>query len=431
MGHALGNNFGKFYSFQSKPVLADCQFFVDSTNAAGVTGVKGQGINAVYMHTSTTPVAGNPNPASGYALIQLKYNYTRVYGGPWNARCPLTGSNLAINGSALTAGIPYQITDAGHGEAGTCTIAPVADVSGSLASTWFRLYDNYGNTFIIWFSVSGVGAAPVGVTGTLVQQSITTGDSAATIGTALAVTINALAAQTILNPSAPAGVFSFTASGTTTVTLVSTQHNPYQPLPGVPADGTVPTGFTFALTKYKSNLQDWQAVGLPAGIQPVAGVSFIATATGYSTGGGSSGLVKAFGTTNIVGMEILGDPSLSIGPVPMGGSPNVGGWILVQFTAPTFAGSALGNHTHTLNLKNGAVSDGATTRVNAGSNLLGANTGSDLTIAGNGANGGIANASAGTPAGSVTYGPGAPADGTKIYMQFLLEQGTRVGGNNE
>lgn len=49
-------------------------------------------------------------------------------------------------------------------------------------------------------------------------------------------------------------------------------------------------------------------------------------------------------------------------------------------------------HSHTLTLKNAAVSDGATTRVNAGSNLLGANTGGDLTIAGNGANGGIANA---------------------------------------
>lgn len=62
--------------------------------------------------------------------------------------------------------------------------------------------------------------------------------------------------------------------------------------------------------------------------------------------------------------------------------------------APVFTGTA---HTHTLTLKNAAVADGATTRVNAGSNLLGANTGGDLTIAGNGANGGINNTtSAGT-----------------------------------
>lgn len=54
-----------------------------------------------------------------------------------------------------------------------------------------------------------------------------------------------------------------------------------------------------------------------------------------------------------------------------------------------------GSHSHSLSLKNAAVADGATTRVNAGTNLLGANTGSDISIAGGGANGGIASASAG------------------------------------
>jgi hypothetical protein len=49
-------------------------------------------------------------------------------------------------------------------------------------------------------------------------------------------------------------------------------------------------------------------------------------------------------------------------------------------------------HSHPLSLKNAAVADGATTRVNAGTNLLGANTGSDVTVAGGGANGGVQNA---------------------------------------
>jgi hypothetical protein len=47
------------------------------------------------------------------------------------------------------------------------------------------------------------------------------------------------------------------------------------------------------------------------------------------------------------------------------------------------------SHTHDLLLKNAAVADGATTRVNAGANLLGANTGGDLTVTGAGANGGV------------------------------------------
>lgn len=47
------------------------------------------------------------------------------------------------------------------------------------------------------------------------------------------------------------------------------------------------------------------------------------------------------------------------------------------------------SHTHDILLKNAAVADGATARVNAGANLLGANTGGDLTITGGGANGGV------------------------------------------
>lgn len=52
-------------------------------------------------------------------------------------------------------------------------------------------------------------------------------------------------------------------------------------------------------------------------------------------------------------------------------------------------------HTHNLLLKNAAVADGATTRVNAGANLLGANTGADLTVTGSGANGGVVAVAAG------------------------------------
>lgn len=46
-------------------------------------------------------------------------------------------------------------------------------------------------------------------------------------------------------------------------------------------------------------------------------------------------------------------------------------------------------HTHDLLLKNAAVADSAGARVNAGANLLGANTGADLTVTGGGANGGV------------------------------------------
>jgi len=333
----LGNNGGREYSFLNRPVLIDCNFIVDSTNGngLGIRSLKGSGVQAVYMHTSATPAAGNPNPASGYALIQLANNYNRYAGGFSGYGANLSGSNVAINGTALTVGAPYVITSVGHATAGTVTIAPVADVSGSLASTWFRLYDAYGNTFIIWFSVSGVGAAPQGVSGTLVQQSISTNDTAATIGADLVTTIENLLASQLGNLTAPAGTNSFTATGTSTVTVVSTQTNPYGPLPGGPADGAIATGFTFAVTKSNTNGDNWRAVGLPAGVDANVGAAFIATSTGQSTGGGSTGLVQAPTATGQTTIEVVGDPNQSFSPKPRGGSPNVGGWVLVQLLAAT------------------------------------------------------------------------------------------------
>lgn len=346
MANQQGYNGGRFYSSLVKPMLINCDYVVDSTNGngLGIRSLKGSMVRNVFMHTSASPGKGaqgylNPNPAAGYALIQLKENFQRYAGGFSGVVAPLSGSNVAINGSALSIGNPYVIVSVGHATAGTVTVAPVADVSGSLASTWFRLYDAYGNTFIIWFSVSGVGSAPVGVSGTLVQQSISTGATAAQVGAALVVTIANLLAAQPGNISAPLGVNSFTASGTTTVTIVSTQTNPIGPLPGAPADGLIPTGFTFALVDFSSNLKDWQGVGLPMGVIPAVGASFIATATGYSTGGGSTGLVQAPTASSILVASVVGDPNQSLAPIPMGGSPHAGAWILVQFNAATGAGT--------------------------------------------------------------------------------------------
>lgn len=417
MSNALGNNRGHLYSYGGQPVLIDCNFTVDATNANGVTGLKGQGVKNVYMHTSTTPSAGNPNPAAGYALIQLESNYNRYLGNFSSLSSPVTGSALPIDASdaALTAGIPYVITSVGTGPAGVVTIAPVADSSGNLASKYFNLYDSYGNTFVIWFSVSGVGQAPnlgpqvlPGQRGLhYVQQTISTGATAANITTALALTIPAL-------QSGVSGVFSFTVSGGGTATLTCTS-TALLPVAGIPQDGStvipstnslptpiwftissgsatagsiwsdgfgnlytvaatissatllkttgvqapgaasgtltfvsgsgattaltysaavagLATGFTFAQTVSDTNLQDWQTVGVPKGITPAVGVSFVAKATGA---GFSTGTVKALGVSGVSAIEVLGDPNMSFSPQPQGGSPNVGGWILVKFLKPS------------------------------------------------------------------------------------------------
>jgi hypothetical protein len=424
MSNALGNNGGRLYSFGSQPVLIDCNFVVDSSNGngLGIRNLKGQGVRDVFMYTSASAGTshGILNPmaqsaSQGYALIRLKGNYNRYLGGFSGFVSPSSGSTIRINSgtAGLTVGVPYVIASTGVGPAGQATIAPVADVSGSLAGTYFLLYDAYGNTFVIWFSVAGVGfqpqlgpASPDGTQGFhYVQQTIASGATAATIGTALATTIAAL-------PSGVNGVFSFTATGTTTVTVVSTLAQPLSSIPqdgsgvipsqgpavaitftitsgsatagsvwtdglghlytvsatiasqttlkttgvGVPGNNGVgtltyvsgsgattalsfsaavagfATGFTFALTVSDTNLADWQGVGLYNGLTPTVGQSFIAKSTGV---GASTGTAIAAGVSGITSLEVIGDPSQSLAPMPQGGSPHVGGFIIVQFLGAT------------------------------------------------------------------------------------------------
>lgn len=429
MSNAIGNNGGRLYSFGAQPVLIDCSFTVTPTNGLGVTNVKGQGVSNVFMHTSTTPSRGpngylNPNPAVGYALIQLKSNYNWYMGGFKGITSPVTGSEIQIDSvtAGLTAGVPYVITTLGAGPAGAVTISPVADSSGSLASTYFMLYDAYGNSFCIWFSVSGVGSPPnlgpalspaqvaAGVRGlSYAQCSIASGATAANITTALNLVIPNLA-------SGVNGVYSFTCSGGGGATLTCTS-TLAKPVAGIPQDGsgTIPqnnavplpiwftitsgsatagsvwtdgsgnlytvtttlvagttlktsgttaptpaagslifvsgsgatttlaysaavaglaTGFTFAQTVSDTNLQDWQGVGLPKGLTPTLGQSFIATSTGA---GASTGKVKAVTVSGITSMEVIGDPNQSFAPLPLGGTTTKGGWVLVQFLAATSA----------------------------------------------------------------------------------------------
>lgn len=87
-----------------------------------------------------------------------------------------------------------------------------------------------------------------------------------------------------------------------------------------------------------ATLAQWQGVGLPKGLVPTVGQSFIATAAGGS-GNTSTSRVQApaaAGST-ISTIEIVGDPNQTLWPVPQGGSPNVGGWIVLQTLAATDA----------------------------------------------------------------------------------------------
>lgn len=100
------------YSLHAMPVSIDCGFNVLSTNASGITGLVGGGVKNVFMHTSTTPTTGSPNPDSGYIWIQLSDNYNKLYAHSVDFISPLSGSDLAVT-SGLDVGRPYTITVVG------------------------------------------------------------------------------------------------------------------------------------------------------------------------------------------------------------------------------------------------------------------------------------------------------------------------------
>jgi hypothetical protein len=58
---------------------------------------------------------------------------------------------------------------------------------------------------------------------------------------------------------------------------------------------------------------DWTLIGLPAGLTPAVGVSFVATGVGSGTG-----TVKAFGTAGIFSVQLVGNPQVMDAPSPQG-----------------------------------------------------------------------------------------------------------------
>lgn len=126
---------GKLYSMHVKPVLLDCNFKVDSTNAngLGISGLKGPMIQNVFMHTTQAAGAGNsqigpmgvsnivvtnPNPAFGYIIVQLNDNYNQLFAAYSSiVSSPNSGSDVKIDNSVMTIGLPYVITTLGNASA--------------------------------------------------------------------------------------------------------------------------------------------------------------------------------------------------------------------------------------------------------------------------------------------------------------------------
>jgi len=101
------------YSFHPMPVKLDCSFTVDATNANGISGLAGNGIASVYMHTSTTPSAGNPNPANGICKVEFSDNYYEMLSLTSSFMSPASGTPILVASAGVVANTTYQITVVG------------------------------------------------------------------------------------------------------------------------------------------------------------------------------------------------------------------------------------------------------------------------------------------------------------------------------
>ncbi len=152
MANRSWQNAGHFYAPHTMPILVDCNFVVSAADSAGngIISLKGPGVSAVYMHTSTTPSATNPNPAAGEIVVKLQDNYNKYFAhydsiiGPNGAATTSSKANvlniITVLGTATVAqwqavGLPVGVTPA----VGVVFVGSQAAVIGGSAQTAIAL----------------------------------------------------------------------------------------------------------------------------------------------------------------------------------------------------------------------------------------------------------------------------------------------------
>ncbi len=207
----FGLNGKSFYTNICKPCEINLSFVVTPTNGLGVTSLKSNGyVNNVFMHTSTTPASANgflnPNPANGFAMIQLKQNFNHYLGMQASFATP-TATATKIDNSVLVVGQAYVISVLGNSTAAQWHAVGVpAGVTPAVGVSFIAITVGAGaNTSTSRVQLptsSGVGPVEVvGVTDLNVSQPI-----ASNAGQIVIVQFSAATSSSVttLIPAAPA-----------------------------------------------------------------------------------------------------------------------------------------------------------------------------------------------------------------------------------
>lgn len=242
-----------FYTFHEYPVLIDANFIVDSTNGNGLgqRSLKGEGIHQVYLNTSPAATTTTSVFASGVSIITVA-NLT----------------NLVVG---------EVVTD--------------STTSGNIT----------GGTTITAINTSN---------NQITLSAPTAGASASAPGDTLSF---AMTAALVGNPNPEAGYIYM---------RISDSYNRYyggfsgfvSPVSGTPILVTtgVTSGLAYTIVSVGTTTQaQWQKLGLPLGITPNVGASFIATSSTTATGTGVIEVPLSTGA-GIDHIEVIGDANQSM-----------------------------------------------------------------------------------------------------------------------
>ena len=135
----------------------------------------------------------------------------------------------------------------------------------------------------------------------------------------------------VLNPNPQAGII-YVQLTDNFMKLYGLGHSFQAPLSGsnvAIGASALTVGDIYVITSVgTSTAADYLAVGVPPGITPAVGVAFVAKATGSGSGSGEAQAPAAAGV-GVNHIELIGNSALAINPIPVGGSPNVGGYIAI------------------------------------------------------------------------------------------------------
>ncbi len=168
-----------------------------------------------------------------------------------------------------------------------------------------------------------------------------------------------------------------------------------------------------------ASLAKWLSIGVPPGVTPAVGVSFVATAVGTGSNVLTS-MVQVAASPGIYGIEMVGNPGVMLSSSNI--ASNGGAWVYGRFVAPTFTGAAMDVHSHNFLVKGGQAASTTNDVAMYSGPLIGKEQASDATVVGGSTtNGGVQTASAGTPSGTLAFAAAAPTTGTVISMMLKYD----------